>query len=44
VLLLRAKAPPSAENRSLRSRAIDELLRERISRYGAGRTVRHIEL
>lgn len=44
VLRLRAKAPPSVENRSLRSRAIDELLRERIRRYAAGRTVRHVEL
>jgi hypothetical protein len=44
VMQLRAKVPPSPENRSLRERAREELLRERISRHAAGRTTRHAEL
>jgi len=41
VMKVREKVPPSPENRSLRERACDELLRERIARHAAGRTTRH---
>lgn len=43
VLALRAKVVPSPDDSSLRGRAIEELLRERISRHAAGRTTRHGE-
>jgi hypothetical protein len=41
VMQVRAKVAPSPENRLLGERARDELLRERIARYAAGRTTRH---
>lgn len=41
VMKLREKVPPSPDNPSLRDRACDELLRERIARHAAGRTTRH---
>jgi hypothetical protein len=44
VLTLRAKVPPSPEDSSLRERATEELLRERIGRHGAGRITRHVPL
>lgn len=44
VLKLRAKVVPSPDHSLPRELAIDELLRERINRYGAGRTRRNAEL
>jgi hypothetical protein len=44
VMKVRAKVPPSADDRSLSERASDELLRERIARHAAGRTTRHAPL
>lgn len=44
VMRLRNKVLPSADNEALRTRAIDELLAERLERHAAGRTTRLAEL
>jgi hypothetical protein len=44
VMRLGAKVPPSAQDESLRERAIDELLKDAIDRYAAGRTTQHAAL
>jgi hypothetical protein len=44
VMQVHAKVPPSVENQSLRDRAAEELLAERVGRYTAGRVTRHAQL